>query len=70
MTTWTKPYCGLTYLGELRDPRWAAIQQYTDGACDVHLMVRGLSFKPHVSIDESIGDAKKRAEDFVNGAVA
>ena len=60
---WTRANCQMSYLGNLRDDRWASIRTFPGRRwCLVKLWERGCGFSPREQHCENLGEAKKVGE--------
>lgn len=62
--TWTPPYCGITYLGILKDERRVAVEDHGDFAL-LFRSVRGASFRSRKSRHPSVEAAQRAGERWI-----
>ena len=62
--TWTPPYCGIAYLGVLKDERWVAVEDHGDFAL-LFRSVRGASFRSRKSRHPSVEAAQRAGERWI-----
>lgn len=63
---WTKPYYGITYLGELADRRRCTVIENCKGFVELHKWYEGCAFHPIEEIYESVELAKAEGERWIN----
>lgn len=61
---WSKPYYGLSHLGELSDRRRASVQEHGDGSATLTMWVRGGGFCPAEEPYATVAAAKEAGEQW------
>ena len=66
MSRWSKPFHGLTHLGESSDRRRVSVQAFSDGRAELFKWYEGCGFSPITEMHDSVELAKAEGERWIN----